>query len=41
MDRSGGRRELICALESAEMAFMVVVVENKGLFGFVCSMLNF
>ena len=42
MDRSGERREMVCALESAEMAFVVVVVvENKGLFGFVYFMLNF
>ena len=41
VDRPGERREMICALESAEMAFMVVVVGNKCLFGFVCSMLSF
>ena len=41
MDRPGGRREMICAFESAEMAFVVVVVEDKNLFGFVYSMLNF
>ena len=40
-DRPAERREMIWALESAEMAFMAVVVENKGLFGFVCSMLSF
>ena len=41
MDRPGERREMMCAFESAEVAFVVVVGENKGLFGFVCSMLNF
>ena len=41
VDRPEERRRMICAFESAEMAFMVVVVGNKGLFGFVCSMLNF
>ena len=41
VSRPGERGELIYALESAEMAFTVVVVEKKGLFGFVCSMLSF
>ena len=41
VDRPAERREMICAFESAEMAFMAVVVENKGLFGFVCPAMNF
>ena len=41
MNKSAERGEMICVLESAEMASMVVVVENKDLFGSVCSMLNF
>ena len=32
---------MTCALESAEMAFIAVVAENKDLFGFVCLAMNF